>query len=94
MGYKKLTALVIGEVQGVGFRYYAARAADRLGLTGWVGNMPDGSVKVEAVGTQEQIVEFLTALQEGPEMSTVEDVQFHIEDQDDHEYSRFEIKFL
>ena len=37
-----------GEVQGVGFRYYARAAAQHLGLTGWVANNWDGSVTLEA----------------------------------------------
>ena len=36
---------VSGEVQGVAFRWYAAREAARLGLAGWVRNDPDGSVR-------------------------------------------------
>ena len=41
-----------GEVQGVGFRYYARAAAQHLGLTGWVANNWDGSVTLEAQGTR------------------------------------------
>ena len=39
-----------GRVQGVGFRYFAACAAQKLGLTGWVANNWDGSVTLEAQG--------------------------------------------
>ena len=44
-----------GDVQGVGFRYRAAQAARELGITGWVRNELDGSVKMEAQGTEEQL---------------------------------------
>ena len=44
-----------GDVQGVGFRYRAAQAARDLGITGWVRNEYDGSVKMEAQGTEEEL---------------------------------------
>ena len=54
-----------GQVQGVGFRYRAKNAAHELGLTGWAGNMWDGSVVVEAQGTQEQITQLISRINEG-----------------------------
>lgn len=47
-----------GRVQGVGFRYRAQYAAQSLGLTGWVCNLDDGSVLLEAQGPQ-NVVECL-----------------------------------
>lgn len=44
-----------GHVQGVGFRYRAQYAAQRLELTGWVANNWDGSVTLEAQGPAEQL---------------------------------------
>ena len=44
-----------GSVQGVGFRYRAQYAAQHLGLTGWVANLYDGSVMMEAQGEPEQL---------------------------------------
>lgn len=54
----RLTARVTGVVQGVGFRYWTARKADELGLTGSVRNDDDGSVAVVAEGPQPLILEF------------------------------------
>lgn len=48
-----------GNIQGVGFRYRAKYAAEGLGVTGWVKNEWDGSVLMEAQGTQKQINEML-----------------------------------
>ena len=41
-----------GRVQGVGFRYYAVNKANQLGLTGWVKNLPDGTVEMEVQGEE------------------------------------------
>ena len=44
-----------GDVQGVGFRWYASQAASAAGVTGWVRNEYDGSVTMELQGTADQI---------------------------------------
>ncbi len=44
-----------GEVQGVGFRWYASNAAQAAGTTGWVRNEYDGSVTLELQGSEPQI---------------------------------------
>ena len=54
-----------GAVQGVGFRYRAKYAASGCGVTGWVKNEWDGSVIMEAQGTDEQINEMLKLINEG-----------------------------
>lgn len=48
-----------GDVQGVGFRYRAQYAAQSLGVTGWVHNEWDGSVLMQAQGTDEEIAELI-----------------------------------
>lgn len=52
-----------GNVQGVGFRYEASMIAGELGLTGWARNESDGTVTVEAQGTEAYIAEFLRVIQ-------------------------------
>ena len=54
-----------GRVQGVGFRWTATRAADMLGLTGWVYNAWDGSVEMEVQGDEESIAELIRAIDRG-----------------------------
>ena len=54
-----------GRVQGVGFRYQATYAAKRVGLTGWVENLPDGSVEMEVQGTPAGIGMLLTHMRSG-----------------------------
>ncbi len=48
-----------GFVQGVGFRWNAAREARNNGITGYVENMPDGSVYIEAEGFREKLNEYM-----------------------------------
>ena len=66
--------LVSGSVQGVGFRYFAERVALRLGVTGYVKNLPDGSVEVYAVGKGAQLDALRSELGRGPRMARVDRV--------------------
>ncbi len=71
----KLHAFVKGRVQGVGFRYFVLRWAEELGLDGWVKNLPDGRVRVEATGSCEALDRFEKLLWEGPSGARVASVQ-------------------
>lgn len=59
----RMRYLFTGYVQGVGFRYRAYRAANSLGLTGWVRNEPDGSVAMEVQGERHRIDAMLETLE-------------------------------
>lgn len=64
---KRLEATVTGRVQGVGYRYFVRREADRLGLTGYVRNAPDGqTVEVVAEGEERALASLEEALRRGP----------------------------
>ena len=67
-----------GRVQGVGFRWFTRRAAQDLGLTGKVRNLPDGSVEVEAAGTPERLDAFRERLRQGPRGARV----MHLEEEE------------
>jgi acylphosphatase len=67
--------LVLGQVQGVGFRYFAVRSAERAGVTGWVRNLPDGTVEVHAWGTPGALEELAGFLGKGPRFSHVTNVE-------------------
>ena len=69
-----LEAVVRGRVQGVGFRYFAQHEAAALGLTGWVANEPDGSVRCLAVGSRAALEAFAGRLRAGPASAIVERV--------------------
>ena len=67
----RIHARVSGRVQGVGFRYFVKEHAERLNLTGWVKNRPDGDVELEVQGTKKDVRLMLVALNQGPSMAFV-----------------------
>lgn len=81
---------VKGYVQGVGFRYYTLRTAKQAGIRGFVMNMPNGNVYIEAEGEPYQIEDFIDHIRIGPMSSEVADV--HIEDGPTSDYSDFSIR--
>ena len=65
---------VSGDVQGVGYRFFTQRVAEELQLSGWVRNLPDGRVQVEAEGPRPRVEELLARLRVGPRLASVTDV--------------------
>lgn len=71
----RLVALAHGRVQGVGYRLFAVRRAQALGLAGYVRNLPDGrTVEVVAEGPRAALDDLLAALRRGPFGARVESV--------------------
>lgn len=68
---------ITGVVQGVGFRWFVREKARRLGLSGWVRNLGDGSVEVAASGDQGQLDLLVGELKKGPPGAVV--AQIHPE---------------
>ena len=66
--------ILVGRVQGVGFRTYARHVGESLGVRGWVRNLPDGTVEVQVAGTPEQLEQFKGELQRGSRGAEVEAV--------------------
>ncbi|HEV8305707.1 MAG TPA: acylphosphatase [Gemmatimonadales bacterium] len=64
--------IVRGRVQGVGFRWFVYREADRLGLGGFARNLPDGSVEVVSEGPEESLEVLERLLERGPAMARVD----------------------
>ena len=71
MSATAFSATVHGRVQGVGFRYYTRSMAHRLGVRGYVQNLANGSVQVEAEGNEAAVREFAAWLQKGPPSARV-----------------------
>ena len=67
--------LVRGRVQGVGYRYFVQHEADALRVTGFVRNLPDGSVEVVAEGGESALATLEARLREGPSFARVASVE-------------------
>ena len=66
--------VVTGLVQGVGFRWATRRAADRLGVCGWVRNLVDGAVEAHLEGPGDAVAEMVSWLRRGPDAARVASV--------------------
>ncbi len=64
--------VVKGRVQGVGYRQFAAEAARKLGLSGWVKNLVNGDVETEAQGNEGELSAYETQLRKGPALARVD----------------------
>jgi acylphosphatase len=71
---QRLHAVIRGDVQGVGFRYFLLRRAQQLSLRGWVRNNDDGTVELVAEGPRSDLELLKQAAGEGPRLSRVDRV--------------------
>lgn len=84
--------IVYGYVQGVFFRDFASRRATHLGLTGYVRNLPRGTVEVNAEGERKQLDQLIGYLKVGPPSAKVEKVVTNWSEYTGS-YSRFSIRY-
>lgn len=75
METRRVRAIVSGRVQGVAYRFSAQDEADRLGLAGWVRNLPDGRVEVVAQGPPEKVQALVEWCRRGPPLARVTSVE-------------------
>ena len=73
---KAINGNISGKVQGVGFRMYMYRQADRLGLFGWVRNKPDGSVEFHCEGSDVELSYFVELVKRGNDFAQVESLEY------------------
>lgn len=66
---------ISGFVQGVGYRRFVRHHGLKLGLTGWVKNLPDNRVEAIFSGPKEKIEKIIEICKKGPFLSEVRDVQ-------------------
>ena len=67
--------IVEGRVQGVGFRYFSQRAGLANNITGYVRNLPDGNVEIEAVGENQKIIKFINSIRNDHPYARVLNIQ-------------------
>lgn len=67
--------LISGRVQGVGFRYFTRKNAQKIGVTGFVKNLPDGDVEAVFRGTPEQIQQMENLIENGTPGSKVKKIE-------------------
>lgn len=93
MGRKIRVRLVIsGRVQGVFFRYNMRREALKLGVTGWVRNLPDGRVEAVVEGDEEKVEKLVEWAHRGPPLARVDEVEITREEYKG-EFNSFEIVY-
>ncbi len=85
------TIVVTGLVQGVGFRYYVFNHANRMGLTGFVKNLYNGDVQIEAEGDRSLIEDLIREVKAGPRSAHVSDLKVDWK-KPEYRFDRFEIR--
>lgn len=86
----RVHVIISGNVQGVGYRYFIKREAEKLGLTGYVCNLQDGGVEALFEGEREKIEEMVEKCKKGPFLSEVKNVEVK-EKPGNKEFSDFQI---
>ncbi len=84
--------VVQGVVQGVGYRFFAIHKAREYGITGYVQNLPDGSVLVVAEGEKGILNDFINQLKIGPPAARVTKVDVKLSEREKG-YKNFSVKF-
>ena len=79
-------------VQGVGFRFFTCRVAEKYPMVGYVRNLPDGDVEIVAEGKKEVVRSFLDEIARGPSYSRVIAVKIFIE-QPTGQYRSFGVRY-
>ena len=68
---RRVRVVVVGRVQGVGFRWFVRQEARRLGVAGWVRNRADGAVELETAGEDTAVERLLQHVRVGPDAADV-----------------------
>jgi acylphosphatase len=89
---KRFHMLVSGDVQGVGFRWYARGAGTSAGVTGWVRNLVDGRVELVAEGIGPVLQAFCDELRGGRFRDSIRDIE-KVEEPPTGEFDGFDIRF-
>lgn len=82
---------ITGFVQGVGYRRFVRHHALKLGLTGWIKNLPDNRVEAVFQGSKEQIEKIILLCKKGAFLSEVKEIMVEQKDQSAENFETFEI---
>lgn len=85
-----LHLLISGYVQKVGYRQFVKKTAIKLGLIGWVKNLPDRKVEVLATGSRKKLEELIVLCKKGPFLAEVKEIETEW-DNKDMDFNCFEI---
>ncbi|HSD98745.1 MAG TPA: acylphosphatase [Patescibacteria group bacterium] len=85
---KVVHLLIFGKVHGVGFRSYVKHNARKLGLVGWVRNLPEGTVEAEVSGSEKAVDQLVQLSKKGPFLAEVTSVDV-TDMEKDFPYSEF-----
>jgi len=83
--------VISGRVQAVGYRFFAERVANQLGICGYVKNLWDDNVEVYAIGNEASLEEFKRHLAQGPRSARVTGIE-ESDELVDSRYNRFVIE--
>lgn len=81
---KRVRILIEGRTQAINFRYHTQQQAQKLGLTGFVRNLSDGRVEIDAQGDDANVEEMLTWCQEGPHSAQLKSILFRYDEPSEH----------
>jgi len=76
----RVRILIEGRLQGMNFRYYTQEHAKKLGLAGFVRNLSDGRIEIEAQGEKGQVNKMLAWCERGPQSDHIKSILFRYDD--------------
>ncbi len=89
---KQAKVVFAGRVQGVWFRAFTSEAATGAGLTGWVRNLPNGSVEALFEGEEETVKAVIEKCRQGPPSARVDHMEINWDDAG-NEFGAFTIRY-
>jgi acylphosphatase len=81
---------ITGRVQGVGFRHFTRKNAERLGVNGWVKNLQDGRVEAVFQGSEDKVMELIERCKDGPISGYVKDIEVR-DSEESKDHKSFEV---
>ncbi|MFQ3598649.1 MAG: acylphosphatase [Chloroherpetonaceae bacterium] len=88
-------AIAEGRVQGVGYRWFVQKTATKLGIKGYVRNLPDGTVELEAEGDTESLDALINEMKKGPlgaNVQAVKETRKPLQNDAERRFTVFEIR--